>query len=336
MDCSYSVVIRTLGNAGEKYRRLMDSISNQTIKPEEIIVVIPEGYGLDYVAGNERVVYSHKGMVTQRAVGIMGCHSEYMLVVDDDVEFAPSMVEELFAYSLTHNLDACLPMEGISDDESNTIHLGLPLPARVRGAFTGQVYISRKKSPFLDVITTTAGHRIYANSNQKDQCYLVQCGCFQCFFMKTESAKRIHFEEETWLEEGTITQYASYDDPTFFYKLYLMGGRSAYALRTRYVHLDATAGRQTKTLLESKIIRYYSVAKNRTIFWCRFLWKESRTWTRKMVVLAGGLYGLINYSIWSTVICLRPKFWKAIKALFIGYHEAFAIIRRQRKTAVGR
>ena len=39
---SYSVVIRTLGNTGEKYNVLLQSIKSQTIQPEEIIVVIPE------------------------------------------------------------------------------------------------------------------------------------------------------------------------------------------------------------------------------------------------------------------------------------------------------
>ena len=43
-ELSYSVVIRTLGNTGLKYKALLDSIAKQTIHPEEIIVAIPEGY----------------------------------------------------------------------------------------------------------------------------------------------------------------------------------------------------------------------------------------------------------------------------------------------------
>ena len=56
MKFSYSVVIRTLGNSGEKYSRLLHSIAKQTVEPEEIIVVIPDGYELDYQLGNERIV----------------------------------------------------------------------------------------------------------------------------------------------------------------------------------------------------------------------------------------------------------------------------------------
>ena len=85
---SYSVVIRTLGNSGEKYKALLDSIKAQTVQPEEVIVVIPEGYSLDHELGNETIIRSPKGMVTQRAVGIESAKSEYILVVDDDIEFA--------------------------------------------------------------------------------------------------------------------------------------------------------------------------------------------------------------------------------------------------------
>ena len=323
--CSYSVVIRTLGSTGTKYRALIDSVFAQTIQPEEIIVVIPEGYALDYITGKERIVYSKKGMVSQRAVGISECKSEYMLVCDDDVAFGPTMVEDLYSYSIANDLDCCLPMEGqASDSEQTHINLGvLSLKARLRGAFTGQVFVSQKKSQFLDVITKTAGHKIFVNSNRIDTCYPVQCGSFQCFFAKTTSAKAVHFEDETWLEEGTVTQYASYDDPTFYYKMYLQGGKAAYSLATRYTHLDATAGRPDKTLLDSKITRYYSVARNRTIFWYRFIYQEQKSLIAKTIAIICGIYGTVNYSLWNIAICIKPKYWSAISAMWKGYIDAF-------------
>ena len=36
----YSVVIRTLGTAGEKYQQTLNSITSQTIKAKEIIIVL--------------------------------------------------------------------------------------------------------------------------------------------------------------------------------------------------------------------------------------------------------------------------------------------------------
>ena len=34
----YSVVIRTLGTAGEKYQKLLNSLKNQTVLPKKILV----------------------------------------------------------------------------------------------------------------------------------------------------------------------------------------------------------------------------------------------------------------------------------------------------------
>ena len=39
----YSVIIRTTGKAKEKYKKLLQSISNLQPKPKDIIVVLPEG-----------------------------------------------------------------------------------------------------------------------------------------------------------------------------------------------------------------------------------------------------------------------------------------------------
>lgn len=323
---SYSVVIRTLGDTGEKYRQLLNSIQNQTIQPDEIIVVIPEGYELQDKLGNERVVYAPKGMVSQRFVGIEEASSDCILVVDDDVCFNSNMIEELHSYMISHNLDCVLPMEGESD--SNTpFQLYVSMKTRIRGAITGQLFTSKRKSDFLDTITITGGHKIWLSCNNVDNCYYCQCGNFQCFYIKTAVAKKINFRDEVWLQQGTITQYASYDDPTFFYKLYLMGYRMAYALKVRYVHLDASVGRPSKSKLQEKTIRYYSVSRNRTIFWYKFIWKQKRTMMSKAKALFGGMYGTINYTVYNLLINCSPKYWPAIKAMFIGYYDAIKYIK---------
>lgn len=47
--------------------------------------------------GYERFVYSPKGMVSQRITGFQACHSEYLLALDDDVEFDSDFVEQMFS-----------------------------------------------------------------------------------------------------------------------------------------------------------------------------------------------------------------------------------------------
>lgn len=68
---TYSVVIRTLGTAGEKYQALLDSIDRQTVRPEHVYVFIAEGYELPKERlGYEEFIPTKKGMVFQRAFGM--------------------------------------------------------------------------------------------------------------------------------------------------------------------------------------------------------------------------------------------------------------------------
>ena len=325
---SYSVVIRTLGNTGEKYNALLQSIKKQTIKPDEIIVVIPNGYTLDYQLGIERIIRSPKGMISQRACGIMEAKSDYILVVDDDLEFSATLVEELYDYLSLNHLDVCFPMEGVEsteEKEKSKMIFQWKLSILMRSFFTGQMFISKRKSKFLDIITPTAGHKVFIKDKYKDGLYFCQTGNFQIHFIKTELAKRVQLENEKWLETGTISRYSAYDDPVYYYKLYLMGATMAYSLRTRYKHLDAGAGRIAHSKVEEKRIRYYTVAKNRTIFWKKFIWDYTST-IKKPFVLICGLYGMINYFMFSVLVSAYPKMWSAIQALCEGYKHAITYL----------
>ena len=332
---SYPVVIRTLGNSGQKYKALLDSIARQTIRPEEIIVVIPYGYTLDYTLGNERIVRCKKGMTTQRAIGIKEAKSDYILVMDDDIAFGATMVEELYRYMTDNRLNCCLPMGGADCGNETTIDLRYPLKTRLRNGFTGQMFTSRRKSQYLDILTLAAGHKVYINSNHLDTCYLCTAACFQCFFIETAWAQAARFEDETWLEEGSYTSYSAYDEPVFFSKLNKKGLRMAYALRTRYRHLDAGAGHQTKTKLQDKSIRYFSIARNRTVYWYRFIYLYQTSRRDKMRALFWGLYSFINWTTLTIVINCNPHYYKALKYLFSGYKEAFALIRATKRTNIG-
>lgn len=324
---SYTVVICTLGNSGAKYKALLDSIAQQIIQPEEVIVAIPEGYDLDHALGYEKIVRCEKGMVTQRAAGILAAHSEYILVVDDDIEFSPTMVQELYDYMKINNLNCCLPMEGDDKDNSDTLYLKRPIIPTIRGIITGTKFVSRRKSKYLDVLTLAAGHKVYLNSNKVDKCYLCTTACFQCFFIETKLAKAAHFEDETWLEEGSYTSYSSYDEPVFFKKCSKLGLRMAYALRVHYRHLDAGAGHRTNDRLHDKSLRNFSHARNRTVYWYRFIYKYQTTWYNRLHALFWGCYSLINYTLLTIFINCRPQYYKSIRYLFIGYKEAFELIK---------
>lgn len=324
---NYSVVIRTLGNTGEKYLTLLHAIDNQTVKPHEIIVAIPDGYSLDHMLGNERVIRSGKGMVTQRGAGINAATSDYLLVLDDDLDFPPDFAEKMHRHLQANNLDCTLSFPtigGCDSPPSLTVSRWKSLIAKakqIRGAFTGQVFYSHRRTEWFDVITSTAGHRTYINCADK----LCQAGAGGCCFIKKSAAKAIEFDKEIWLDHGRLSSYASYEDAVFYYKLFLHGGRIAYTPDTNYTHLDAAAGRPAKSKLDSKRIRLYTIARNRTLFWLLHIWPSRRN----IKTLFGGIYALTNYTLYNLVINIHPKYWPAIAALFLGYYDAFHYYRNK-------
>ena len=82
----YTVAIRTLGTAGEKYQRLLNSLVAQTVQPASILVYIAEGYPIPTeTIGIEQYIYVKKGMVAQRALSYDEIETEYILFLDDDV-----------------------------------------------------------------------------------------------------------------------------------------------------------------------------------------------------------------------------------------------------------
>ena len=322
----YSIVIRTLGNTGDKYLRMLQAIDRQTVKPMEIVVVIPEGYELDHTLGNERIIHSAKGMVTQRAVGIAEAKGQYLLVLDDDLDFPDDFAEKMYQHMETEYLDCVLAFGGGNiSTKGNTSHPPKtpgrnisPRLKRLRLAFTGQAFYSKRKSQWFDTIASTGGHRTYVNCEDG----LCQTGAFACFFAKADMAKAVRFEEEQWLEQGSVSNYAAYDDAVFYYKLFLNGGRIKYVQTTDFLHLDAAAGRPAPDRLTAKRIRLYTIAKNRTIFWHRHIWSNHRC----LKTFLGGWYGIVNYAIFNIIANIYPAYWPAIAAMFAGYRDAHTFI----------
>ena len=307
---SWSAVIRTCGDTGEKYVRTIQSILSQSIPPEEIVVVIPEGSTLDYISGKERIVYSKKGMVTQRAVGLKEARSEFLLVADDDVSFPPDFVERCYGYLNDKDLDCVLPGWG-----------GTPvvysLKSRIKGFIRGDLYCSKKSSEWLDTVTLSAGHKVYVNSVSPDKVYLCQTGCFQLFFISKQAAERVHFEDDVWLEQGRISSYAFMDDQVFFYKLYRLRGRIAYCQSVSYCHLDAASGRKAKSKLEERRIRYYTDRRNRYIFWRKYIMSGGTPIHTFLSFLAWS-FSTFGYILYTTMINLNPSYWPALKAMRLG------------------
>ena len=94
---SYSIAIRTLGTAGEIFRRELESICAQTVPPERVLVYLAEGYTRpDFTVGREEYVWVKKGMMTQRVLQYDEVSSDCILFLDDDILLAPDSAEKCF------------------------------------------------------------------------------------------------------------------------------------------------------------------------------------------------------------------------------------------------
>ena len=106
----YSVAIRTLGKAGDKYQATLDSLLSQTIPPKAIYIYLAEGYDKPKeTVGVEKIIYVKKGMVAQRALNYKEVDTSYILFLDDDVFLPRDAVEKLYNELIEYNGDVISP-----------------------------------------------------------------------------------------------------------------------------------------------------------------------------------------------------------------------------------
>lgn len=252
----YTAVIRTLGTAGDKYQQLLDSLASQTVKPEEIIVYIAEGYPLPKeTIGIERYVYVKKGMVAQRALQYDEVKTEYILFLDDDVYLPPNAVEILYKELIENNGDVISPDVFPNDKR--------PLKAEIMMTISGRMRARRGDDKWGYKVMRTAGYSY--NKNPRNSVYLSQTNAGPCFFCGKKDFLSINFEEEIWLDKQ---KYPLGEDQVMYYKMHLKSLKVLTSFDSGIVHLDAGSCRVSEEK-EHKII--YSDFLFKTIFWHRFI-----------------------------------------------------------------
>lgn len=229
-DFRYSVAIRTLGQAGEKYQQELDSLNNQTIKPEKIVVYLAERYDKPKeTIGWEEIVYVKKGMVAQRALQYTEIETPYILLLDDDV-FIPRDGVEKLAKGLLENEGDCIAADTFPNHK-------MSLKSKVMSFVTGWAYPHFGGDYAIKIHHT--GHFSYLNNPKKDV-YLADNVAGPCSLWKKKSLLRIHYEDELWLDD---LGFAYGDEMLFFYKLRVNGGKLFLHYSTGIEHLDAKSTR---------------------------------------------------------------------------------------------
>lgn len=292
---SYSVAIRTLGTAGEKYLTTLESLNNQTIKPEAIVVYIAEGYKLPKeTIGIEKYVYVKKGMVAQRALKYDEINSEYILFTDDDVYYPPTAVEEMFKHLKENNGDV------ISPDPFPHDRLPFSMKLAMIILLSSVPYIFNKK---LGYGRSWWGAQQYRNTLHKDV-YESTTNAGMSFLCKKSDFLSIHFENDLWIDS---LPYAIGDDNLMYYRMHDNGLKVLTWYNNDIKHLDA--GVSTRNMSEKRKIQAYCLAYHNHTFWWRYKY-SCRNVLGKILISIGYIFVKTYQTFVSLVINLlkqRPK-----------------------------
>lgn len=309
---NYSVVIRTLGKAGEAYQKTLNSLAQQTIQPKAIVVYIAEGYSLPKeTIGSEQYVYVKKGMVAQRALRYDEVTTEYILFLDDDVYLPPNAVEALYKELVEHNGDVISPCVFYNHIASVKSKIIRSLTAKEVCRFWGDRWAYK--------VHRTTGFS-YLNNPTKPV-YKSQTNAGPCFFCKKNDFLKIHFEDELWLDNAP---YALPEDQVMYYKMHLCGLRVLTSFDSGIVHLDAgSATANTEDRLTNLI---YSEYRNKLIFWYKFIYRYEKSAVKKMWAVVCLLY---SYGVQMIKYALHYLFGKKniAKAFFLGISDATKYIQ---------
>ncbi len=256
----YSAVIRTLGRAGDKYKSLLDSLNNQSVKPKEIIVYIAEGYPLPKeTIGKEKYVYVKKGMVAQRALQYEEVSTDYILFLDDDLLLQDSSVESMYTLLKNNNADVISPDIFPNAQRNKISELMMTISGRMRAR--------RNDGLWGYKVMRTTGYS-YNSSPDKDV-YWSQTNAGACFLCKKEDFIKIHFEEELWLDN---VSYPIGEDQAMYYKMYRKGLKLLTWYNHNIQHLDAGMN----MLKDKQLKLVFSDFRFKAIFWHRFFYKPEK------------------------------------------------------------
>lgn len=312
---SYCVAIRTLGKAGEKYQQELESLWQQTIKPDKILIYIAEGYDIPKeTIGIEQYIYVKKGMVAQRALPYHEIDTEYVLFLDDDVFLPPDSVERLYKGLIQHDAD-CIAADTFSIQR-------MDWKAKFVACMAKWVYPRSDDKWAFKILKN--GSFSYNNYPKKD-IYLSQSAAGPASLWKMSAYKSIHFEDELWFDQFPVTG----EDVLFFNKLYANKFKLLVHYRTGIIHLDAGSSQQDNNKKNHQKL-YLRIETNFVIWWRIVYNRKDKGVLDKLITLImffiKFIHGIIVFSIYSICQMNLCPIMSYIKGNYEGYkyvHSSF-------------
>ena len=257
---SYSIAIRTLGTAGEKFRKELESICAQTVQPERVVVYIAEEYDRpDITVGKEEYVWVPKGMMSQRVLPYDEITSNCILMLDDDVLLAPDSAEKMLRAMAKHNAD-CVGADVFQNHR-------MPLTTKVFAAWTNLVFPHWSQKWAFKIRRN--GSFSYNARPKRDFYWSQSCGGPTMLWRK-DALLKIHLEDELWLDK---LGFAYGDDQLETYKLHANHGRLGVLYDAGITNLDAQS---SSGAFRKSAEHIYIRTKASLMTWWRMCYKNGK------------------------------------------------------------
>lgn len=309
----YSICIRTLGTAGEKYEKLIASINKLNLKPREVIVVIPKGYNLPNIeAINQRVIYSEKGMLLQRIIGYEEAKTEFVLLLDDDVEFGSDLVDELYKPIKEGKCDISFPIY-------NELLLKKGIRRLISSATLSSIPSKRDQKKFVKIIES-GGFRYNSNLDSSDKYLYSESAPGMCVFGKKEVLIKSMLREELWIDN---IEYPLREDTILIYKTHLLGNKIIGVQGVTIEHLDGGSAESSRNLKAA-----YANGYNQILFWERFVYSNKKSKVEKIKANLFIRYWAIATKIYLTMRVILNRDWELYKSSINGIKDGFEYIRK--------
>lgn len=299
---SYSVAIRTLGKAGDKYLKTLQSCAKQTVKPTNIYVYIPYGYDLPKeTIGSEIYIRCEKGMIIQRAQKYEQINDEWILFLDDDIYLPENYIEKILPFIEEAKVD-CITAD-IYD------HSSLSFKDKLFGAIlSSSIPIKSSKWGFKVLHNGRFAYNIRPIASFMQS----QTGAGACILCRKEAILSIQFGEERWLEEFG---YALGEDQLFHYKLHINNFKIYTFFASGAIHLDA--GSKNRKMDSNQIKKN---AACMFLIWYRSIYKLSSNSVLKKFYLGFCFFMYALSQLVFSNIYLLKKVYKAPIATLSGYY----------------
>lgn len=250
----YSVAIRTVGKAGDKYIQELVSLHRQTVKPEHIYVHLAHGFERPKEqVGIEEYIDTPKGLVHQRAAANM-VDEEYVLIIDDDVYFPEDAVEKMYEALQSHQADGIAPDTFPSQDLSFVDRMGAYLTNTV----------SRRKNDGWAIRIRRSGAFSYNGYPEKGAIYPTESAAGTAVFIKTAVWKAIRYQDEQWIDRYPAGTFG--EDQLMYQKIVENGYKLLLWYDSGVVHLDANTNKASQKTYDK--IYYRAMAQYLTWYRC--------------------------------------------------------------------